>query len=131
MRDNRLFALGLTTAISLMVLAGSPAPLSAQTPAAAPPPQIKPLTPSLKCDPVPLTDPFKGKLAGPELPSGIIPVSDADKANILSLDLPCQDKALTSGPEDIALDNLQRTFDFYSWRTFLALNSPEIGRAHV
>jgi hypothetical protein len=131
MRDNRLFALGLTTAASLTVLTGFSAPSLAQAPAASPPPQIMPLTPSLKCDPVPLTDPFKGKLAGPELPSGIIPVSDADKANILSLDLPCQDKALTSGPEDVALDNLQRTFDFYSWRTFLALNSPADGTTTI
>jgi hypothetical protein len=131
MRDVRLFALGLTTAASLMVLVGSPAPSLAQTPAAAPPAQIAPLGPKLKCDPVPLTDPFKGKLAGPELPSGIIPVSDADKANILSLDLPCQDKALPSGLEDIGLDNLQRTFDFYSWRTFLALNSPADGKTTI
>jgi hypothetical protein len=132
MRDIRLFALGLTTAISLIALSGSPTPSLAQTPpAVSPPAQIKPLTPSLKCDSVPLTDPFKGQLAGPGLPSGIIPVSDADKANILSLDLPCQDKALTSGPEDVALDNLQRTFDFYSWRTFLALNSPADGTTTI
>ena len=31
------------------------------------------------------------------------------------------------GPEDIGLDNLQRGFDFYSWRTFIAMNSPADG----
>jgi hypothetical protein len=131
MRDNRLFALGLTTAISLTVLSGFPTSSLAQTPGASPPPQVKPLAPSLKCDPVPLPDPFKGKLAGPQLPTGIIPVSDEDKSKILSLDLPCQDRALPTGPEDVGLDNLQRTFDFYSWRTFLALNSPADGKTTI
>jgi hypothetical protein len=127
MRNIRLFALGLTTAVSLTVLPGVQTPLLAQAPAAAPPPKITALAPKLKCNPVPLTDPFKGKLAGPELPSGIIPVSDVDKATILSLDLPCQERALPSGLEDVGLENLQRTFDFYSWRTFIALNAPANG----
>lgn len=131
MRDVRLFALGLTTAASLTVLTGFPTPSLAQTPAAAPPPKITALALKLKCDPVPLTDPFKGKLAGPELPSGIIPVSDADKATILSLDLPCQEKALPGGLEDVGLENLQRTFDFYSWRTFIALNAPADGKTTI
>jgi hypothetical protein len=131
MRDNRLFALGLTTAISLIGLSGLSAPSLAQAVNVAAPPQIKPLTPSLKCDPVPLPDPFKGKLAGPQLPPGIIPVSDEDKSKILSLDLPCQEKALPTGLEDVGLENLQRTFDFYSWRTFIALNSPADGKTAI
>jgi hypothetical protein len=130
MRDNRLLALGLTTALALMLLPGLSAPTSAQTTTAAAP-DIKPLAPRLKCDAVPMPDPFKGKLAGPQLPSGIIPVGDEDKSNILSLDLPCQDKALPSGPEDVGLENLQRTFDFYSWRTFIALNSPADGKTTI
>jgi hypothetical protein len=130
MRDNRLFVVGLTTAVALMLLPGLPAPTSAQTAATAAP-EIKPLTPGLKCDPVPMPDPFKGKLAGQQLPSGIIPVGDEDKSKILSLDLPCQDRALPSGPEDVGLENLQRTFDFYSWRTFIALNSPVDGKTTI
>jgi len=129
MRDTRLFVVGLTTAAALTLFPGLSAPASAQTAAAAS--EIKLLTPRLKCDPVPMPDPFKGKLAGPQLPSGIIPVSDEDKSRILSLDLPCQDRALPTGPEDVGLENLQRTFDFYSWRTFIALNSPAGGKTTI
>src|SRR5580693_7463993 len=102
MRDNRLFAARLATALALIVPFGLSAPASAQTAAAAPP--IKPLPLELKCNPNPLlpapgafSDPFKGKLAGPELPPGNIPVSDQDKANILNSDLPCQERVNSVG----------------------------------
>jgi hypothetical protein len=72
MRDVRLFALGLTTAASLTVLTGFPAPSLAQAPAAAPPPQIKALPPKLNCNGVPFaipfSDPFEGPLALRDLP---------------------------------------------------------------
>jgi hypothetical protein len=31
-----------------------------------------------------------------------------------------------AGPEKEGLENLQRGFDFYSWRTFIELNSPAV-----
>jgi hypothetical protein len=127
MRDSHLFTAELTTAVVLIALSGLSTPSSAQTAATAIAPEIKPLALSLKCNAVAVPDPFKGKLAGPELPPGIIPVSDQDKANILNSDLPCQERVNPNGLEDIGLQNLQRGFDFYSWRTFIALNSPANG----
>ena len=130
MRYSRLFAAGITTAIGLFALSGLSGPSSAQTTAApAATSQIQPLPPSFKCNPVAVPDPFKGKLAGPDIPPGILPVSDQDKANILNSDLPCQER-VSPGPvnadagEAEGLENLQRGFDFYSWRTFVAMNSP-------
>ena len=144
MRDVRLFALGLTTAaISLITLSGFPAPSSAQTPTAAPPPpQIKALAPKLNCNGVPFaipfSDPFEGPLALRDLPDPkkVIPVNDQIKTLILNSDLPCQEKVSTglpptAGPEKESLENLQRGFDFYSWRTFIALNAPADSRATI
>jgi hypothetical protein len=131
MRDNRLFAAGFTTAVALIVLPGLSAPSSAQTAATAVASDIKPLPLKLKCNAVAVPDPFKGKLAGPDIPPGIIPVSGPDKASILNSDLPCQERVNPNGLEDVGLDNLQRGFDFYSWRTFLALNSPADGKTTI
>jgi hypothetical protein len=125
MRDSRLLSVALATAVVLVALCAWPGPSSAQTAATPAAPQAK--TPGLQCNPAVVADPFKGKLAGPNIPSGIIPVDDKDKSSILTSGLPCQDRATTSGLEDIGLENLQRTFDFYSWRTFIALNSPADG----
>jgi hypothetical protein len=140
MRDVRLFALGLTTAASL-VLASFPAPSLAQTPAAAPPPpKITALKPPLNCNGTPFTgfkgifsDRFDGPLALRDLPDPkkVIPVSDQNKAEILNSDLPCQEKVFTGGPEKEGLENLQRGFDFYSWRTFIALNAPADGSTTI
>jgi hypothetical protein len=77
-------------------------------------------------------DPFLGPLAGPPR---LIKVDDATRTSILRSGLPCQETVNTKGQETVApanpqpagLDNLQRGFDFYSWRTFVALNSPADG----
>ena len=121
MRYSRLFAAGLVTALVLVAMSGWPGPSSAQTPTAAA--QVEPL--GQPC--VVMTDPFKGRMAGADLPSGLLPVGDDDKAAILKSGLPCQERVSPVGPEDIGLDNLQRGFDFYSWRTFIAMNSPADG----
>jgi hypothetical protein len=54
--------------------------------------------------------------------------------NVTSPDVPVTPSLLTSGlpcavtvVKPITLDNLQRAFDFYSWLTFIALNSPAKG----
>ena len=114
MRDTRLFALGLITAAALTLLTGL-SPAAAQTTAAAP--EIKPLTPQLKCNPQPLlptagafSDPFKGALAEAGKLDGVIPVSDQDKSTILNSDLPCQERVSPVGPENVGLENLQRGF---------------------
>jgi hypothetical protein len=77
-------------------------------------------------------DPFLGPLAGPSLPPGLLPINDTTRSLILGFGLPCQETVNTNGqetiapgnPEPLGLANLQRGFDFYSWRTFIALNSP-------
>jgi hypothetical protein len=80
-------------------------------------------------------DPFLGQLAGPSLPAGLLPINDATRKSILGSGLPCQESVSPKGQETVGpdnlrpagLDNLQRGFDFYSWRTFIALNSPADG----
>jgi hypothetical protein len=119
----------LATAIGLILLA-FPSQSMAQTdagPAASQPP-------GLQCNGERKLDPFKGPLAGPTLPPGLLPIDDKAKSDILKLGLPCQENVFTDRPKgDLAgseangLANLQRGFDFYSWRTFIALNSPADG----
>lgn len=72
-------------------------------------------------------DPFLGQLVGPSLTPGLVPINDATRKSIFEVGLPCQEIVSPKGQEKIGLDNLQRGFDFYSWRTFIALNSPADG----
>lgn len=109
--------------------------LSAASLAQTSAPGVSPVqAPGLECNGTRVLDPFKGKLAGPGLPPGILPVAAADRDKIFkSVLLPCQENVNPgvqgdpAGNEASGLDNLQRGFDFYSWRTFLALNSPADG----
>lgn len=49
------------------------------------------------------------------------PITD----DLLTSGQPCQQRVNTKGLfGDDALANLQRGFDFYSWLTFIAMNSP-------
>ncbi|WP_456666417.1 hypothetical protein [Bradyrhizobium sp. USDA 3240] len=90
-------------------------------------------TASLQCNGTQLFDPFKGKLTGSSLPPEVLASAIANKDSILKSGLPCQENVRTgaqgdqAGIEDSGLENLQRGFDFYSWRTFLALNAPDDG----
>jgi hypothetical protein len=94
-------------------------------------PQIQ--APGLQCNGSKILDPFKGSLAGPSLPPGLLPIDPAGKDISLKSGLPCQENVSTgaqgdpNGKEASGLQNLQRGFDFYSWRTFIALNSPADG----
>jgi hypothetical protein len=138
MHYRPLLSVGVVTAAALVVLTGLSGPASAQASAAAAAPPIKPLPLELKCNPNPLlpaagafSDPFVGSLSGPTLPAGNIPVGDQDRSLILNSDLPCQEKVSATGPEAVGLENLQRGFDFYSWRTFIALNAPDDGMTPI
>jgi hypothetical protein len=53
--------------------------------------------------------------------------TDAQAKSLLTFGLPCQDAVNPDGPKRTALENLQHGFDFYSWLTFIALNSPRDG----
>jgi hypothetical protein len=137
MHHSRLFAVGIATAAVIVVLSGlsgsslAQTQPAAQTPAAAAAPQLMPLAPVLKCNPNALPDPFVGKLADKLLKDAEISVSDQDRIKILNSDLPCQEIARPKGLEAVGLENLQRNFDFYSWRTFVAMNSPAGGKIAI
>jgi hypothetical protein len=87
--------------------------------------------------PVSETDPTAAKpitltpLLAPEFVPSKTTLDPKIKNRILNLGLPCQENVDVSGPDDskTALENLQRGFDFYSWLTFIALNSPADGRS--
>src|SRR6516225_5252739 len=120
-----LLAAGLATAVGLISLSVLSTLSPAQTADAATASQTK--APGLHCNGERILDPFKGKLAGADLPAGLLPINDKVRDSILGSGLPCQENVTPVGQEDVGLDNLQRGFDFYSWRTFIALNSPTDG----
>jgi hypothetical protein len=62
----------------------------------------------------------------PAAPARLTPIDVTTKNSILNSGLPCQETVITDGPDKTKtrLENLQRGFDFYSWLTFIALNSP-------
>jgi hypothetical protein len=137
--SRRLRSIRLATAVSLISLWVFSTLSSAQTAATATATASAATAPVLKCTapapkdpskPAPLNgqkDPFAGPLVGPNLPPGLLPISDATRKSIFERGLPCQEEVSPTGQESIGLDNLQRGFDFYSWRTFIALNSPADG----
>jgi len=128
MRYSQLLTAGLAT-VGLISLSALSAQSPAQTAAAATASQAQ--APGLQCNPADMRDPFKGKLAGPDLPSALLPIDDKDKTAVLNSSLPCQERVLPTGQEKEGLENLQRDFDFYSWRTFIALNSPADGKTTI
>jgi len=132
-----ILTLGLAIAVGLASLSAFPRPSSAQNAATATTTTASAATAAgLNCTgaavPTPdpsngQKDPFLGQLAGPSLPAGLLPFNDATRKSIFGVGLPCQESVSPKGQETVGLDNLQRGFDFYSWRTFIALNSPANG----
>jgi len=129
MRCSRSCAAQLASATGGILLMLSASSLAQTTAPATPPAQA----PGLECNGTRILDPFKGKLAGPALPPEVLASAIANKDSILKSGLPCQENVGTgaqgdpAGIEGSGLENLQRGFDFYSWRTFLALNAPADG----
>ena len=131
MRYSQLLIVGLATTVGLISLSVLSAQSPAQTTGATTAAQGK--AQGLPCNGTRVLDPFKGTLAGPDLPPGLLPIDETVRDNILKSGLPCQENVSTgaqadpTGNEANGLANLQRGFDFYSWRTFIALNSPADG----
>jgi hypothetical protein len=131
MRRRPVLAVGLAIALGLISLSAFSTLSPAQTAGAESASQAK--APGLQCNGARMLDPFKGSLAGPDLSPQLLPIDETIKNNILKSGLPCQENVATgaqadpTGKEATGLENLQRGFDFYSWRTFIALNSPADG----
>jgi hypothetical protein len=99
MRTSRWIAAGIFGAAIFAAHAQTPAPTSSILACNGNPPADSTVQPRAKLDP-----------------------------SLLKVGLPCAEKVNTVGPlGDDGLRNLQRGFDFYSWQTFIALNSPADG----
>ncbi|MEA2886009.1 MAG: hypothetical protein QOD11_369 [Bradyrhizobium sp.] len=114
MRNFRLFAVGIGGALGMVGL------LNAMALAQAPDDDINP--PVANCNQIPDTN------AGDKPPPAKITATPIT-AGLLTSGQPCQQKVGILGlvPDD-ELANLQRGFDFYSWLTFIAMNSPADGK---
>src|SRR5262245_40815530 len=127
MTKNLLLVTGIMSALGLAGALNVPNLSEAQTPATPMMPAVTPPAPAcnMMSDLIPLP---------PNAPQGtpreLTLVDQTTKDKILSSGLPCQEIVDITGPDanKTPLENLQRGFDFYSWLTFIALNSPADGR---
>ena len=113
MTKNLLLVTGIMSALGVAGLLTLPNLSEAQTPATPMKPAVRPLAP-----------PCNTMSAPPKL----TPVDQTTKDKILNSGLPCQESVDPDlDPNKTHLENIQRGFDFYSWLTFIALNSPADG----
>jgi hypothetical protein len=119
MRNLRLRAISVSGALGVVGLLSWAA--SAQTPAGSPPNSDKINPPVSNCNMTPDTDTSKTP-----------PVATPITKDLLISGQPCQQKVdkkgLVTGGPGPEMANLQRGFDFYSWLTFIAMNSPADGK---
>jgi hypothetical protein len=122
MRSRHSLAVGLT--IILACIVALPSPPLAQTAGGVPPndPSINPTVDNCNAT----RDSAEGK--GPH---GFIPTEI--NADLLTKGQPCQQVVRTTPGlfGDDSLANRQRGFDFYSWLTFIAMNSPADGKTTI
>jgi len=132
MHRDHSFRLGLINILGLIALAGWSQTSSAQSPRS---PTITPPAPQcnllhdLVPDPADPTSFAKDSNGKPTLS----PVDAATKDKILTSGLPCAEIQSDKGPDPAKtpIENRQRGFDFYSWLTFIAMNSPAANRKGI
>ena len=127
MTKNLLLVTGIMTALGVAGLLSLPNLSEAQTPVTPMKPAARPLAPP--CNTMSDLKPLPPD-ARPDTPRELTPIDQTTKDKILNSGLPCQENVNTTGPDrnKTPLENIQRGFDFYSWQTFIALNSPADGR---
>jgi len=122
MRQNRSSRVGLINILGLIALAGWSMSSLAQTSRGSSPAPAREINPPVtNCNTTPDTIP------DPAQPGKRIAQPIVEK--LLTSGQPCQQVVNTEGLLDgNPLGNLQRGFDFYSWLTFIAMNSPTDGK---
>jgi hypothetical protein len=113
MRQRRWFQLALISMLGTAGLALWSQPALAQGKAQATPP---------KCNVLHAEMPLPDKGPTSSDPKNLRQVT----ADLLNSGLPCDAPNTGNGPETTQVTNRQRGFDFYSWLTFIALNSPSV-----
>jgi hypothetical protein len=120
MRKDRLFWLGLINISGLAFIVMSLQSLAAQSP----PPSLTRTAASSNCNVLHDLVPSKPNDPTSSDPNRLTPVDGTTKDLILKSGLPCDAINTGAGPAKTQVENRQRGFDFYSWLTFIALNSP-------
>jgi hypothetical protein len=120
MQNRCPVAARIATIVGLTVLCGSPGLTQSSSPPATGPSGAL----GRACNT--LGDLLAGDQSHPG-PRKRLPIDETTKSEILHSGLPCAETVDTNGPDPTGLQNLQHGFDFISWRTFIALNSPADG----
>jgi hypothetical protein len=136
MRNRRSLAVGFVGILVLAILpthshAQATPPASGEKVLGQPCNLLHDLVPTSDLDPTAVTPIKLTPLLAPEFVPGKNSLDPKIKNRILTSGLPCQETVSGRGPEsskNTALENRQRGFDYYSWLTFIALNSPADGR---
>lgn len=121
MRNRRSLAAGLTNIFIFVALSASPVFAQATNPAGSPPPPD--INPAVTTCEHAIADTDQASVTPPAKPTATR-ISQA----LLTSGQPCEPLTSTKGLfGDNELANRQRGFDFYSWLTFIAMNSPTDG----
>ena len=122
MRNSRSLAVGVMGVLGVSALIGWSMPSVAQKLRSSPPTPVRDINPPVaNCNTTPDTIPDPAQ-QGKRIANRI-------EAKLLTSGQPCQQVVNTEGLLDgNPLGNLQRGFDFYSWLTFIAMNSPTDGK---
>src|SRR5215813_7996064 len=129
MRNNSFVVVAV---LSLLGVLGFPLSSQAQTRCNL----MHDLVPATPPNPAPPTDSSKLRLTLDLDPKKPVDAATRDSIlnNIMETGIPCQETVTGNGPEGsqkTQLEHRQRGFDFYSWLTFIALNSPADGRTRI